>query len=423
MKNILFFIYNIAQFLALSIFSPVILILLIINRRLRKKIGQRLFFHHNIISNGQKRIWVHALSVGEVTSTVPLLRLLKTEFPQSVIILSSTTTTGRETAQKLAAPYVDHLIRYPVDILFSIQSYLNRIQPDLYIHIETDFWPNLLFLLHKRNIPALLFNGRMSKKSVKKYRMLSFFIRPMFDCFTTLCMQSEKDRENMISLGLSAKKVLKLGNLKLVIESSKKLPPVYRDLLNDSFPLFLCGSTHPGEEKLILEAIKLIRKQGINFQLLIAPRKKERGREIKDLCHSLCPDLTCELRSKAPKSAPDILIIDTLGELNSLYQYAQIAFIGGTLINEGGHNPIEPASAGIPILFGPYYNDFHEICQDLLDCNGGYKIKDSQELASRLAELLADEKKRKQRGYYAKSYVKNKEGIGQKHIDLIKSLF
>lgn len=412
--------YNTLQLTIIILFFPLLLLYVGLKPKYRKKIpkklGKSLIEDTLSLSKTKKTIWIHALSVGEVTSALPLISRLKQDFPNTNIVFSSTTKTGSELAEKSAHRYCDSIIVFPLDIIYVVKFFLDCIKPDLFILVETDFWPNFLHQLHCRNIPSILVNGRISRKSINSYRRFRFFCSPMFKTFSLLCVQTESDRIKLIELGAAKKNIYKLGNLKF--EQTDHNDNSFLSVItgNSKNHIIVAGSTHPGEEESLLHGFRTLKKTH-PIQMIIAPRQIERGDEIADIVKSF--GFTVTTRSTTKKFDSDILILNSIGELCSLYSIAKICFVGGSLIDEGGHNPIEPAGYGKPVLFGPYMEDFEEISEELLQAGGAFRVTDIDELTQTIDKLLSNETFYNQCSNAARNCVNEKKGVLDNHIQLI----
>ncbi len=362
-------------------------------------------------------IWIHALSVGEVTSALPLVKGIRESISPAQIVFTATTRSGKELAERLIAPHIDLVLFSPLDFPCAVRRYLDAIRPSCFILVETDFWPNWLRQLRQRQIPAMLVNGRISEKSFTLYRRVAFFFRPMFRCFSLLSMQTAQDRDKMLALGIPAERLVCFGNLKYDLPARQAAPP---DLAaaHDHRPVWVCGSTHPGEEELIFAAFKKL--TGLPLRLIIAPRKIERGGELLRLARSF--GLNTVLRSSgAAGTESSVLILDTIGELAGCYSLARLAFIGGSLVDEGGHNPIEAAAQGVPVLFGLHTEDFAEIARDLLDC-GGAKVVTAETLAETAASILSDDALHTAMSGAARDLVERQRGGVERHVQAVREL-
>jgi 3-deoxy-D-manno-octulosonic-acid transferase len=426
--------YIIVSFLLAAALTP-ILLLIIGRKKYRLRLLPRLGFG---LGNQLKPLirrpasaptfWVHALSVGEVTSALPLVRGMREAFPLARIVFSATTGAGHQVARRLISPWADALIAAPLDIGPVVPLFIRHIRPDLFILVETDFWPHWLHCLARRGTPMLLVNGRISEKSFAQYRRWSFFFRPMFRTFTLLSMQTAADAEKMAALDIAAGKVVTLGNLKFdtsqisgaqadttVLQKSKQ-----KYGFDPAAPLWICGSTHRGEEEPIFRIFLQLRTTVPGLQLLLAPRNIERAEEIASLARSL--DLDCRLWTQDNGSPGPVLLLDTIGALAASYALADVVFVGGSLVAAGGHNPIEPAAAGVPVLFGPHMEDFAEIAGQLVQCGGARQIDGEAALLAALRQLYQETALHRAMAAAARQYVRANQGVVEKHIKTIKAL-
>ena len=422
--------YTILSSILFLFFLPLILLVSLLKKKYRGRILQRLglTLHRQraepAVSNAPI-IWIHALSVGEVTSALPLIIGLRQRYPEALLYFSTTTGTGQETARQLTKGIVDAVFFSPFDFFFSLHHFIHLIRPSLFILIETDLWPGWLYCLQKRQIPALLVNGRFSQKSLASYHRFRLLFRPMFNCFSLISMQTDQDAETLHHIGIPEERITTLGNLKFDAAFDTSSPVSQKICRSDlqllqPHPLLLCGSTHRGEEEIILTAFLEIKKKIPDLHLLIAPRDINRTGEIEQLAREY--NLTTARRSRTPKKPADILILDTLGELASCYQLADIALIGGSLVPAGGHNPLEAASCGRPVLFGPFMDDFSEISRDLIAAGGAQLVTSGDHLAEQILLLLRSPDRAAAMGGAAKDFVRRNQGVVQRHLDAIEQL-
>ncbi len=417
--------YNILQFflLPLLFFPLVVLILLVPEYRLRTLRRLGIGLQSGAKKNTkQKTIWIHALSVDEITSALPLLSGLRKKMPETELVFSTTSKAGSEIAEKLLHDKVDRIIPFPFDILPVIKRFIRVIKPDLFILVEIDFWPNFITTLKKQNIPTLLVNGRISEKSFRSYQRFSFVFKPLFASFQTLSMQTEKDKDKLISLDIDHRKIHTFGNLNydtaLYSASGRHQPlpfglPKYQHLL-------VAGSTHEGEERILLQSYQQLKKEYPYLYLIIAPRIISRGKEIQALAATM--DLAANRRSQINAGGKDLFILDSIGELNSVYSHADVAFVGGSLVRKGGHSPIEPASYTIPVLYGPHMENYSEISGALLQAGGAIRVRDQNELAAALQNILEDEQLQQKMGNAARACISSRQGVIERHIRLIKEM-
>ncbi len=422
----MFFLYNILQLVLLPVCAPLLLAMALITPRYRGRILARLGFgaknRINQSSAEQMTIWIHALSVGEVTSAAPLLQGIRKKYPSSRIIFTVSTRSGETIARKLLTGLADYIIPSPLDFLPVTALFCARIQPQLFILVETDFWPNLLLYLQYKKIPTVLVNGRVSEKSMAGYKRFGFFFRPMFRSFDYLFMQTKLDMQNMINLGIDKEKIHVLGNLKFdaQIDGAQPIPSSISRILPENRLVITAGSTHQGEEDILFDVLKNLQADYPQILLILAPRNPDRADEIDALAKQ--HGLTMSLRSQNRPVSSDILLIDTIGELVSFYALSDIAFLGGSLISEGGHNPIEPAILGIPVLFGPSMQDFREIADSLIKEGGGEQVNNSETLKCALEPLLSSRELRQRRGAAAKNCVFNQRGVVERHLEILQTL-
>lgn len=427
--------YNIFQIAGLILLSPLLLVKIIISPKYRGRIflkwGANIEKVTQKLPENRKRIWIHALSVGEVLSAQPLVKKIRATYPDIIIIFSASTKTGEELCREVMASEVDLFVPFPLDLFAVSPKFINCIKPDLFILIETDFWPNFLHFLDQKKIPALLVNGRISQSSFRRYQRFRFIFVPMFSIFEFISMQTAADAEKMIQLGVEADKVKALGNLKYDAvlpetvgwESEQRPTSFYRKQFGISTEkiVWIAGSTHAGEEVAILAAYKRLSLLFPDLFLVLAPRKIERGRQIKEVADSLgltVRQRTAPFKDEEFPGAP-LLILDTMGELSRMYSFCDIAFIGGSLVPDGGHNPLEPAAFGKAILFGPYMDDFTEISSDLLEKNAAIVCHDEEDIFDVLKHLLTNAELRKEMGERAQSLVLQHRGVTMRHLEII----
>jgi len=426
MRPSMFVLYNFIQLAGLLILFPILTVFVACSSKYRDRIPARLSLGlgKKLATKNQsgRTIWLHALSVGEVTSAVPLVRALRKRYPTWKIVVSTTTRSGKKVADMLLAPFADTIIDGPLDLLPTVTRFINCIRPDLFILVETDFWPNILHCLRTKNIPAILVNGRISKKSMTRYQRLDFFFLPMFEAFAFLAMQTRQDMEKMEFLGIAAEKLPILGNLKFAtrLHDTEAFSNLQANLLPKNRILFIAGSTHPGEEYILLDCYKRLRSNFPNLFLIVAPRDPARAKEIVDL--AIGQGLSISLRSTAVFTSADIFILDSIGELNAFYALADLAFVGGSLVEKGGHNPVEPAAMAKPVFFGPHMEDFSEIADTLIAEGGAIRVNDKEELLQMLTELLENSERSRQMGIAAKKCVLRHQDIIANHLQLIEKV-
>ena len=361
-------------------------------------------------------IWIHAASVGEVRIGKTLISKLKEEGEVRPIVLSVFTSAGFDQAKK---EKVEHVFLIPPDFLILINSLLNHLCPAILILIEAEMWPGLICECNRRKIPVLLANGRITQKSADRYSLFLFIFNGIAERVSFFSMRTKKDADRILSLGVDSKKVRVNGNIKFdVLMSDEEVTEAEQKKSN----WLVFGSTRPGDEGPVMEAIVELYDEYPTHQFVVAPRHLGRLHEVKELM--MAYGIEFQLHSERLGSENlRLVLLDQLGELNGYYAKACLAFIGGSFNPRfGGQNIIEPASYGLPVVFGPYMNNFEEESRLLIESGGGIQIINPKELYGVLNELLVDKKKRKNIGQKAwKTVIKNR-GAVNKTIELINRL-
>ncbi|HIJ90800.1 MAG: 3-deoxy-D-manno-octulosonic acid transferase [Desulfobulbaceae bacterium] len=422
------FFYNLFLTVGVIVFAPLLFVKVILTAKYRSRSGKRLGFalgeRPGGSESGWPRIWVHALSVGEVASSRNLVQELRQSYPWGVIIFSSATRAGDSFSRSILREHVDCFVPFPFDLLWSVKRLISWVKPDLFVLVETDFWPNFLTELKRRGIPCLLVNGRVSEESLLRYRKFRWFFRQLFNCFQSLAMQTEQDADSMRRLGVDPERLVVLGNLKYDAALSGSCVTEGLDRAALQIPeqalVWVAGSTHPGEEEIIFNVFQQLVQTVVNLFLVVAPRNVERGAELAAMADRR--GLSAFLRSHGGAGKGSVLILDTLGELSAVYGLCDVAFIGGSLVPERGHNPLEPAVHGKPVLFGPCMEDFAEISRDLLAVGGARQVHGEEELCGELSLLFADSAMRERAGRQARQLIAAKRGVTEAHVALIRGM-
>lgn len=419
--------YNILQVVALIVVAPLFFVKSILTPRHRGRIGLRLGIGLGKelagLPQGRPRLWVHALSVGEVASSRALVFGLRERYPQATLIFSATTRSGLTYARETLGSTVDRVIPFPYDFYWSVRRALGLVHPDLFILVETDFWPNLLGQLARRKVPALLVNGRISAAGFRNYQRLRFLFAPLFNSFCLLSMQTEGDAEQMRQLGVAPQRVESLGNLKYAVLPEQESAETVRQrfAIPQGRRVWVAGSTHPGEEAVLFGVFARLIERFPDLFLIPAPRDVARAGELLDLAHN--QGLKAGLRSASRLPGVNLLILDTLGELATLYGVAEVAFIGGSLVEERGHNPLEPAALGKPVLFGPHMEDFAEISHDLVACGAAVQVADEGELSAQMLSWLTDQALAQAAGAKGRALVaERQQGVVERYLATVGRL-
>lgn len=370
----------------------------------------------------QKTIWLHAVSVGESIAAAPVIEKLLTEFNYRVVV---TTTTPTGSAQVLAR-FGDRVIHVynPYDLPCFINRFLQRYQPSLLIVMETELWPNTLACCTQAGIPTLLANARLSAKSARGYQRFSHLSRQLMQNLSSVAAQNTVDGQRFIELGLAPQKLTVTGNIKFdmtLTDAVQEKAALFRQNLGQR-PVLIAGSTHPGEDEIVLDAFSQIRRQYPDLLLILVPRHPDRFKDVAELCSSRQFSLVNRSQNQIPTAEDDILLGDTMGELSLLYGCADIAFIGNSLNGGGGHNLLEAALWSIPIVSGPGLFNFQQIATDLSARNALAIVDSSQTLADICLRLLKFENEAKIMGHEAYNYVEQNRGALHKLMVTIQLL-
>ncbi|GHV45792.1 3-deoxy-D-manno-octulosonic acid transferase [Synergistales bacterium] len=372
----------------------------------------------------QNAVWIHSVSVGEVQSAMPLIDKVKEHRPDLPRILSTVTATGREMAQKLAAQKVDKMIYNPWDTPKFVKKALDTLKPKAYIAMETERWPTMLSELRSRGIPAFLANGRLSAQSAKKLRGQRVFWRGVLSCFERILVRFEDDKKEFLSLGVSDKKIIVTGDCKIDAilgrrdEALLKAPALKRALIGDSDnPLFLAGSTHEGEDEIVLGAFAEVKTTCPDARLIVVPRHPERAPSVADLSEAHEARYKTALFSDI-KPEWDVLVVDKIGVLFELYALVDAAFVGGSLGRHGGQNPTEPALFGIQTTHGPDMHNFPDVTR-MDSLAASVVTRNASELAQ--SWILALTRPEKLRARLAcEKYFSSIGGAAKRTFDVIK---
>jgi 3-deoxy-D-manno-octulosonic-acid transferase len=380
--------------------------------------------------DAEQSIWIHAVSVGEVLSARPLARDLRARYPRLRVFLSTTTMTGQAIARR-SVQDVDAVFYFPFDLGMFVRRTLDLVRPRLFVMMETEIWPNLLRECRRRGIRTAIVNGRLSQRSYPRYRFVRGFMRRVLDDIDAFCVQSEESARRFIDLGANPGRVTVTGSLKF--DSLDLTPPAVQARARDrvlryfripsSRSVIVAGSTMKGEEAAVLRSFRRVRSAVPSALLIIAPRHIERAPDVEQLCRN--EGFKTVKRSELPiDSEPraDIVILDTLGELATLYQLATVAFVGGSLVATGGHNILEPAVFGKPIVFGPHMENFAEISRAFVANVAGVQVRSDRELDDVLPALLTDPVRRARLGAAARALVEANRGAKDKSIRVLAGL-
>jgi 3-deoxy-D-manno-octulosonic-acid transferase len=371
--------------------------------------------------------WIHAVSVGEVMAVTPLVKRLRQSYPEGKLLISTVTQTGQATArQKLTE--ADQVFYFPFDLPWLVDRVIRKVQPSIFVFLETEIWPNFLFALNRNGVPAMMVNGRVSKRSYNGYKLLAPFFQRVLKAVSLFSVQTDLDRERLIDLGVAPHKVVKTGNMKYdqaIVPISTDLNELRKSLkLPDSCSLIMAGSTHEGEEEAIASCYRRLSQRHPHARLLLAPRHLDRLEKIEDTVkqQGLEPVRKTKIESCSFASIPSdtVILLDTLGELQRLYAVATLVFVGGSLVPIGGHNVLEPAAFAKPILFGPHMENFHEIVRLLIERKAALQVANPDQLCEQMGLLLDNPDQSAKMGNLAREVVLQQQGVVEKNLELIR---
>ena len=394
------------------------------NRRYWEALSERFGFGKTYAS---PTIWVHAVSLGEVTAAAPLIRALRTRHPQCSLILTTATPTGRARAQALFGDSI--AVRFlPYDLPGSMRRFVDRVNPRVAVIMETELWPNLFDQCRRRGVPVVLASARLSPKSVARYRTFGALFRPVFAGGPLVAAQSAEDAERFIAIGADRSKTHVIGNVKFDVDIDPAVVQrgvELRAAILSSRPVWIAGSTHAGEEELVLNAHAELKTQIPGALLLLVPRHPRRFHSVAELLNRR--GVRFERRSSSrlmpaaalPPELP-VLLVDTVGELTMLYAAADVAFVGGSLIPVGGHNLLEPAALGLPVITGPYQANSADIARVLLEQGAAVQVADARQLTDALLGLFADPARRAWMGECGRRAVEANRGSVARLLALIE---
>ena len=370
-------------------------------------------------------IWVHAVSLGETRAAVPLIRALQERYPAKSILVTTMTPTGSRQVRDSFGTRVFH-VYLPYDLPGAVQRFLRRSRPSLGIIMETELWPNVLHACRAADVPVVIANARLSARSARGYGWIAKLIRPALRSITLIAAQTPTDAERFIALGVDPANIKVTGNIKYDLSLPEGLERRGQDARRTLFgarPVWIAASTHQGEDEIILDAFQSVRETFPELILILVPRHPPRFDGVFQLCQqrSLTTLRRSSGRDFAVKTA-DVYLGDSIGELLLLYAMADLAFVGGSLVPTGGHNVLEPALLGVPVVFGPHMFNFAEAAQHLLAANGVRQVQNADELAEVIANLLANPSIRQRMGEKARQAVNANRGALARLFALLEDL-
>ena len=376
------------------------------------------------LTGDQKTLWIHAVSVGEVQAAVPLVRALRSGSRDLRIVLTTTTPTGHGRVRQALGNSVLH--RYaPYDLPGAVRRFLERVRPHLVIIMETELWPNILHQCSRRGIPVLLANARLSEQSAASYRRVATTTGRMLASLSFIAAQTRQDAMRLVSLGARPDRVRVTGNTKFDVRLAASLSEeaqVLRRCFGVDRGVWIAASTHNGEEQQVLEAFDEVREKLPDSLLVLVPRHPERSHAVAALARKFGHVTMMRSESPASCAAASVFIGDSMGELPLFYAASDVAFVGGSLVREGGHNMLEPAALGIPVVFGPHVHDVAEISERLSEAGAGRRVDDSDGLATAVVDYMLDANLRHVAGQRGREFVKQNRGALELVMELVDEL-
>ena len=425
----MYFLYSLVTFLVLLALSPYFVYQALRHNKYIGSLRQRLgYLPVSLNLDGEDSIWVHAVSVGEVLAARLLISELRRQYPGLRIFLSTTTRTGQELAQRQVAD-VDGVFYFPFDWAFSVRRTLDIVRPRLFVMMETEIWPNLLHECRRRGIRTMLVNGRISYRSFPRYLLVKPMFRRVLSDIDRFCVQGEDMARRLVQLGADRARMTVTGSLKFdSLEAAPAIPRGSQRVLRffrvaPHRQVLVAGSTMKGEEEAVIGAFNRLRARGGSPLLVLAARRPERFDEVERMCRQ--EGLATVRRSDLAIDAEprqDVVILDTIGELAELYQIATVVFIGGSLVATGGHNILEPAFYGKPIVFGPHMENFAEIADTFLANNAAVQVPSRHALDEAVVALMGDPVRRARLGAAARALIDANRGAKEKTMAVVTAL-
>jgi 3-deoxy-D-manno-octulosonic-acid transferase len=414
----MYLLYFFASYLLFALLWP----MLLLHPKLRHGIRERMGLYREAIGGKRSgpRIWLHGASAGDLLALLPVIDGLRQRLPDATLVVSTLTNSGRLMARERLAG-IDAVLYLPYDLPGATRRAMAAVRPDLLVLEYTEIWPGLIRAAQRAGARVALTNGRFSARHLRQYRWLFGIIGNPLHGMDLFLMREDVEAERAIALGAPLDRVWVTGNTKfdalLHDEAVEENPGLAAALASEESgaPLLIAGSTHEGEETLLLGVLQRLRKEHPQLRIAIAPRYIERAGKIVSLARER--GLTARLRSEPPGPiAPDVVILDTMGELGQAYRLATLVFVGGSFTQRGGQNILEPAAAGKPVLFGPNMDNFHDSVQVLVG-RGGIQVKDAEHLQRVISDLLARPDRMAELGSMARAAVTAVRGAGQRDVD------
>lgn len=389
----------------------------------RQRLKERYGFYGDAIAPKQQGIVIHSASVGEVIAATPLIKTIQEKYPDLPITITTVTPTGSARVKAAFGQSVSHFY-LPYDLPFAIRRFLNFVQPKLFIVIETELWPNLIRQMTLNHIPFVIANARLSPRSAKRYGWIRPAVKNMLNEIRLILAQDNVSADRYISLGFPEQKLINTGNLKydLIITDKQRqnIIDAATALQINQRPVWIAGSTHEGEEKIVLDAHQKLLEKYPNLLLILVPRHPERFDSVETLLKKMAIPYVLRSTHQPLNDETQVLLGDTMGEMMILYGLAQVAFVGGSLVRHGGHNPLEPIAFELPVISGIHTFNFPEVFAKLRDVNGVIEIESKTDCLVNAVDYLLDHQEHgkaiSQAGF---AVLQENQGALQRHLDLL----
>lgn len=430
LSKVVYLLYSLLLTIGLIVASPLFVIDAVRKGKYITGLSQRLGNIPRINSNNLPIIWLHCVSVGETAAARTLVDGVIARFPSHRLVISTTTITGQQVARQMFGNQAAAIFYFPIDWAWTVRRVLRIVQPAAVIIMETELWPRLFHECRDRGIPVLLVNGRISTRSFRRYKLVRTFIRGVLSDLVLALMQSNQDADRLRELGMAEERIRTIGNLKFdsaaaTVDANASELLCNRFGFDGSRPLIVAASTHDPEERVVIEAFKLVRNQH-QARLLIAPRHPERFEEVMSLLKQSGLSWSRRSHESLPEDVnSEVILLDSVGELRAAYALAKVAFVGGSIASHGGHNVLEPAALGTCVITGPHMDNFEAVTSVLLDEGAIIQLPDiptseaPATLASVLMELLSDDKKRRGIGQRAQAVCRRNTGATERTVEAI----
>lgn len=417
--------------LLLYLISPLAMVRLYLRSKKAPEYWQRKrerFGFFSLPASDKPIIWVHSVSMGETIASGPLVKQLQKNYPTHRVLITTMTPTGSAQVSKIHGDSVDHVYA-SYDLPGAVRRFLDKVQPVMTIVIDTELWPNTIAACHKRSIPVLIINARLSERSARGYGRFSFLTRPMLKEIDMVAAQNHETGRRFLELGLPKQQLNVTGSIKFdldvaqeIITTGQALRNKWQQGMGSDIRILVAASTHEGEDQQVLDAFKTILAESPEVRLLLVPRHPERFDSVHQLIKDNQLSVVRHSQRTQPSDETRVILGDTMGEMMKLFSASDIAFVGGSLVPTGGHNMLEPAALNLPVLSGPHVFNFEEISESLIQAGGLKIVNDSRALAQSTIRLVQDKHEYESMSLHAGEFVRDNRGALQKTLMLVDHL-